>query len=353
MTITVGQIAVPMAAVALPRDFEGYVFISDIDKTYLATQIDTLSGLIRAAFETAERKTNIPGFSVILRACRRGAGEQPLKNPLFFVSASPPQMEAKLAAKMELDGVENDGIIFKDQFEHVRTGRFKKLKEQIGFKLSALLALWQRLPKRSKLVLFGDDSESDAVIYSLFTEIVAKNIEGKQLSELLSYLGVFREEALKVGWFSRNLREAAYPVQAAFINLETGSQPGYYSRFGSFIHASENSMQVAVSLFEQGLIREQAVRSVGREMILYYDFNTADLLESLEAGARRGLYALETLDKLWPLLHATGILPPPVPRPAAEGAVTRLNPRRWHEGAAKDRSTLQELKLRYSDEGRY
>lgn len=343
---------VPPTAAVLPRDYAGTIYISDIDKTYLATQIESLGGLLRAAFESPESKNNIPGFSIVLRALRRGADEAATRHPLFFVSASPPQMRSKLMAKMEIDGVEHDGIIFKNQLDHVRSGNFRKLKEQIGYKLSALLSLWFELPKQSKLVLFGDDSESDAIVYSLFSEILAKSIEGIELERLLSYLGVFREDAIGIAWVSRSLTEPRYPVRAAFINLETGSQASYYTRFGPTIFPTDNSLQTAVALYEMGCIRDRAVRSIGRELVLQYDFSPRELLASLEAAARRGLFMIETVDRLWGQLADAKVLPPApnVPRSAEQGAVTKLNPRRWTE---LGKPSLLELKRRYSEEGRY
>lgn len=346
------RLNVPRAAFDLPRDYDGYVFISDIDKTYLATQIDSLGGLLRAAFETPERKANVPGFSILLRALRRGGGEEAQRNPLFFVSASPPQMEQKLRAKMALDGVEPDGVIFKNQLRHVRTGSFKKLREQIGYKLGALLALWEALPKKSKLVLFGDDSESDAVVYSLFNEIVGGQLAGRSLYQVLDHLRVSRDEAIEISWAHRHGVRAPGPVQAAFINLETGSQATYYARFGSFMYATDNSLQTALALYEKGLIREQAVRSVGRDLVLHYDFHAKDLLASLEAASRRGLFGVETLDKLWPSLHAVDVLPAPVAREAFEGAATRLDPSRFAAGS-EGAVSVRLMKQKYSEEGRY
>lgn len=343
---------VPESAQKIPRDYEGYIFISDIDKTYLATQIDSISGLLRAALETAERKSNVPGFSTILRAVRRGSGQERARNPLYFVSASPPQISRKLIQKMEIDGVENDGIIFKNQIEYLKRWKFKKLKEQVGYKLGALLSLWAKLPPKSKIVLFGDDSESDAIIFSLFSEILAGNLARHQLIELLMHIGVFREESIRVAWLSRQfVKDPVYPVQAAFINLDTGSNPAFYARFGSNIFPTENSLQTAVALFEHGLVREVAVNTVAKELVFKFDFSPADLLASLEVAARRGLFMTETLDKLWPALAAQGLLPPVQPREQKEGAVTKLNPRRWTNQVQK--VSLAELKLRYRDEGRY
>jgi hypothetical protein len=351
MPTKVPEIKLPEGLKRIRADHEGIVVVSDIDKTYLATQIDSIGGLLKTAFETAESKANVPGFSIVLRALRRGSGVQPEQNPLLFVSASPPQMRDTLLSKMELDEIEHEGIIFKNQLEHVRAREFKKLREQIGYKLSALLALWTELPKKSKLVLFGDDSESDPVIYSLFADILSHAVRGKDLAEMLSYLGVFREEAGRISELADTLGEACHPVQLVFINLAVGSQHNYYARFGPRFFASDNSLQVALTLFEHGLIRERAVRSVGREMVLFYDFEGARILESLKAGALRGLYGMETLHKLWPMLHAADVLPPPEAIGAEDGALTRLNPARWELESGP--LTLKQLKRRYSEEGRY
>ncbi len=346
------NIEIPEGVERIPKDYSGFIFISDIDKTYLATHFDTLGGLIRAAFETPERKENVPGVSIVLRAVRRGAHTDAEKNPLFFISASPSQMGRKLSNKMELDGIEHDGIIFKNQLANVRRAKFKKIREHIGYKLAAFLALWSALPQTSKLVLFGDDSESDAVIFSLFYEILAKNVGGRDLLNLLTSLGVHREEATKVAWYSRQIKTAVNPIQAAFINLETGSRATYYSRFGRFIYPTENALQMALALYEQDLIRVQAVRSVGRNLALRYDFNAKDLLQSLESAAKRGLFSLGTLDKVWPILAEVSALPPSIVR-SEPGATLESPPIRWSERDVGKKLSLNELKTRYSDEGRY
>lgn len=354
MDYLLSNIKLPAGAKEIPKDYSGYVVISDIDKTYLATQIESIGGLLKTALETAETKDNIPGFSIILRALRRGAAAEALETPLFFVSASPPQMAQTLMAKMEIDGVEHNGIIFKDQMVHVRKRNFKKLREQIGYKLEALLALHTVLPPDVKYILFGDDSESDPVIYSLFGDVLGGILRGNALRELLAALGVYPEESLKVVQLSESLGEPCFPVENIFINLVTGSQPAYYSRFGPHFYATDNSLQVALTLFEKNLIRERAVRSVGRELVLYYDMNPVKLLDSLKQGALRGLYGFETLLKLWVTLSQDRVLPVPAEGDFSlleRGELTRLSRHRWLEELSK--TDWKTLRHRYDDEGRY
>lgn len=346
------ELTLPKCLKSLDPAFDGYVFISDIDRTYLDTQIDSLGGLFRAAFEAPERKVNVPGFSIVLRAVRRGPFEQQQQNPLFFLSASPPQMASKILAKMELDAVDHDGIIFKNQLKHVRSGNFTKLREQLSYKLAALMHLWGHLPQSSKLIFFGDDSESDAVVFSLFSEVLAGGLRGSALYQLLSALGVARPEAMHVAWASRRLGEPKFPVHAAFINLETGSQPHYYDRLGPFLFATENSLQVALTLAEFGLIRARAVVSVAKDLIIYHDVSPRQLAESIEAGATRGLYSTDTIESFWPLLQGNGFLPK---RPfvksleSLQGSIREV--KSWRFNYKK--LSFNELKKKYSDEGRY
>ena len=91
---------------------------------------------------------------------------------------------------MTFDGVEFDGITFKDQLGLFLRGRIRGIKEQIGYKLSALLLLRRELPQGAREFLFGDDSESDAIIYALYADITAGRLRGSVLRRTLVSNGV-------------------------------------------------------------------------------------------------------------------------------------------------------------------
>ncbi len=354
MSIKVPNITLPENLATADPSYDGWVIISDIDKTYLATQIDSLGGLLRTALETPETKDNIPGFSIVLRALRRGGAEQAVKNPLFFVSASPPQMQAALLSKMQIDGVDHDGIIFKNQLVYVRAGEFRKLREQIGYKILALLSLWKALPKKSKLIMFGDDSESDPAIYSLFDEILSGRLRGEDLEKILNFLRVFPEEAEEVRRLADSLGTESYnPIRFVFINLITGSQPNYYLRYGPHLYSTENSLQVAITLFENGLIRERAVRSVAREMVLHYDYEPRKLLQAAQRGARRGYYTYASLQKLWRPLYEIKAFPPLEEIEEFQTEVVLLRKSFERQRFSTRGQYLQSLRERFSEEGRY
>jgi hypothetical protein len=350
MSESLFKINIPPSVRFLPRDYEGYVVISDIDKTYLVTQIESLGGLIRAALEAPERKENVPGFAILLRALRRGAEAEPSKTPIVFLSASPPQMRQKLLAKMELDGVEHNGIILKNQMQHVRNAEFKRLTEQIGYKLSALLCLWAELPPKCKLILFGDDSEKDPVIFSIFGEILSRNIYGQKLYQLLTYLNVYREDALKISWFSRSIKSSENPVRAVFINMVSGNNPHHYRKLSPDFYPTENTLQSAFVLFEHGLIRSRAVKSIAKDLVYHHDHDPLELLETLVEGEKRSYYSKDTLHMLCSLLAKESLLPDRLKMEQEQASsLEGFKPRDWFRNPHPQK-TLYEFKLQYTDD---
>ena len=85
--------------------YEGDVFYWDIDKTYLETDHESLAGLAAVTWEMAVDKRQVAATDVLLRALRRGAPpvNRVWSNPLYFVSASPPQLRAVIERKMLID----------------------------------------------------------------------------------------------------------------------------------------------------------------------------------------------------------------------------------------------------------
>src|SRR5437868_8900070 len=89
----------------LTAEYRGDILLWDIDKTYLDTRFSSMRGLLAIPFEFAIDKRTIPGAAVLLRALRRGSGEESALVPLYFISGSPPQLRRVVERKMLLDGV--------------------------------------------------------------------------------------------------------------------------------------------------------------------------------------------------------------------------------------------------------
>ncbi|MBX3034493.1 MAG: hypothetical protein KF865_11265, partial [Bdellovibrionaceae bacterium] len=163
------------------------VFVWDLDKTYLDTTIDSLSGLLQAVIERAFSKKNIPGTDTLLRTL---AQERAMRTgsqlfPIYFITASPPQMEARITEKFVFDNIRPLGCFYKDNLKNLRPGRFWRLTKQVGYKLQALMQLRVRLADEVRQVCFGDDSETDAVIYNLYSDICARRLSAAEIRAVL------------------------------------------------------------------------------------------------------------------------------------------------------------------------
>ena len=74
-------------------------------------------------------------------------------------------------AKFVLDEIEPIGMFYKDNLKNLSPKKLLFLKKQIGYKVQSLLQLRTRLSKNVRMICFGDDSESDATIYNLFSRM--------------------------------------------------------------------------------------------------------------------------------------------------------------------------------------
>jgi len=201
----------------VPPDWTGDILLFDIDKTYLDTQFSNWRGLLRIPLEFALDKEAVPGAAPLIRALRRGPGPRSALVPLYFVSGSPLELRSVIERKMTLDGVEFDGITFKDQLGLAKQWRFSAIKAQVGYKLRALLLYALELPRGARWLCFGDDVESDAEVFALFGEVVA-GLRGTALDERLQERSVETADRARVCSLADELGPArADPVLRIFI----------------------------------------------------------------------------------------------------------------------------------------
>ncbi len=249
----------------LPPDYVGDVLIWDIDKTYLDTRFSTWRGLLAIPFEFAIDKRTIPGAPAVLRALRRGPGEESAITPLYFVSGSPPQMRAVVERRMGLDGVDFDGITFKDQLGLLLGRRLNELRAQIGYKLTALLTYRIELPAGSCWLCFGDDVEQDATIFVLLGEICA-GLRQAELAARLRQLKVVEWNIETLVALAERLGPPRDPVERIFIHLERGAS------LGSFVDPrivpTRSYVQTALVLLQMGRLSPAAVATVARDLRL-------------------------------------------------------------------------------------
>lgn len=290
--------------------WRGPLYVWDIDKTYLATEIHNLRGLLAVPFEFAIDKRNVAGTAALLRALRRGRAERGLtkSNPIYFVSASPPQLRTVIQRKMLLDGVEQDGITFKDQVALVRRRQLGKLREQVGYKLSALLLNRRELPWGADETLFGDDSESDALVYSLYGDTIAGRLRGDRLVKVLSHHGVAPEDARYVADLADGLPEKEI-VRGIYINLEVRKNPQLFEGFSPRLVPCHDTFQAALRLYEDGHISVDGVLDVAEQLVVTFARQPPSLLRSAADMVARLGVGLETVAALWDALQERELAP--------------------------------------------
>ncbi len=286
------------------------VFVWDLDKTYLDTSIESLSGIFKTAVEKAFQKKNVPGTGALVRALRNSWQDVHLGRadfPIYFITASPPQMEKRIHEKLNLDGIYPYGVFFKDNLKNLRPSRWRRLRQQVGFKVQALLQLRSHLSADVRQVLWGDDSESDAIIYSLYSDICARRYTDEDLERILKSLHVTGAQMDTIFELQSEL-PAHDPVEKIYINLAADTDTEYYSKFGRRTLPTYNTFQTALDLFQDRRLNAEQVVKVAQDMQANFHFTRDELEKSLDDLIRRPTLAAETLSEIMPSLKDNQII---------------------------------------------
>jgi hypothetical protein len=280
----------------------------DLDKTYLRTDFDRLRDLARVPFQSAAEKVDLPGAVELLRALRETARSAGREIRIYFISASPPQLSRAILEKFRLDGVEIDGIAFKDQLQILMRGRLRGLREQTGFKLSELLRGRLEVSPDAPEYLFGDDWETDPIIYSLYGDVLAGRVDFQSLGEVLEAIPVEPEWRARIEELVPKLVPAD-PVRRIFIRLERRTPPGEFRVFGPKLVPAFDYFQTAACLFEDGQLDVPGVERVGRALIEREGYSREMLENSLEDILRRGHLGVSSHRALTEELRRRDLLP--------------------------------------------
>jgi hypothetical protein len=304
------------------------VFVWDLDKTYLDTAIDSLAGLIRTAIERAFNKKNVPGTVTLLQVLARTWQEQKGQSrfPLYFISASPPQMEARIAEKFTIDDIRPFGCFYKDNLRNLRPSRLRRLSKQVGYKIQALLQLRMKLKEDVRQICWGDDSESDAIIYNLYSDICARRLGAQDLRRVLQSFSVTAEQVDEILLLQSQVPEND-PVEKIYINLAVDTDPDYYLKFGRRTLPTYNTFQVACDLLQDVRISVEAVQSVAQDMIGNYEFAPEELLRSFDEMIRRQVIGETAAKKIIQFFVESAIFPA-----SFQPSLSPLRETKVHEG---------------------
>jgi hypothetical protein len=279
------------------------IFVWDLDKTYLDTSFGSLSELWRTAIEKAFQKRNVPGTGSLVQALKTSWEQERSGQsfPIYFITASPPQMESKIREKLEIDEILPLGAFFKDNLKNLKPSRLWRLTQQVGFKIQALLQLRTRLHPEVRQILWGDDSESDAIIYSLYSDICARRWSEKELLTILRGLHVVGEQTDTILDLQDQVPQND-PVEKIYINLATDTDPEYYLKFGRRMVPTYNTFQAALDLLQDGRLTDDQVLRVAGDMVMNFGFTSEELQSSLDNLVRRNVVSRECVQQIVPKL---------------------------------------------------
>ena len=208
----------------LPEKFESFITTSDIDQTYLATELNSKKGMLSTLFETPDEKFYLPGMPELYNVLRKDTDD----SPLCFISASPHFFRRTMLATIKSHGIETESLhlkylegtikgiadkvfstilspdkLFREGFSPAldRAKKYFKstvqsLYDQLSYKLTILLQDRLYQPTKAKEILLGDNTESDYLIFSLYQLILMGEIEGRALEDYLYNLNFLGRDAV-------------------------------------------------------------------------------------------------------------------------------------------------------------
>jgi hypothetical protein len=259
----------------------------DLDKTYLRTEFDSLRDIVKTAFERPDQKITNPGASTLLREMVR-AGTR-----VHILSGSPEQMRRRLEDKLRLDGITWDSFTLKPNLQNMLRLRFRAVRDQLGYKLPALLASRARLTHSGDVdaatteSLFGDDAEADAFVYALYADFLAGRVSDDMLLAVLERGRVY-EDVVETAMDTARSLEHGGIVERILIYLEQQSAPDDFRAYGSRVVPFYNYLQAAFVLHEDGRLGPDGVLRVAVELVTEHRFDGDGLAKSYLDLARRG-----------------------------------------------------------------
>lgn len=269
-----------------------HVFRWDLDKTYLHTEFDHWIDLVKTAVETPETKRSVPGAARLIRALRL---HQPSR--VTILSGSPEQMRGTLESKLRLDGISWDEFTLKPSVRNILRLRFRALRDQVGYKLPALLDARTRVPQDVPETLFGDDAEADALVYSLYADILSGKVSDRQLTAVLEQSRTYPDVVAEVIRLVHRV-EKGEVVRRIFIHLERRSDPDFFRLYGPRVVPVSNYLQAAAVLVADGLLGTDALGPIAAAVHTETQLPVGELAESLHALVRRGDLSPEVVHRV-------------------------------------------------------
>ena len=262
---------------------EQVIYRWDLDKTYLKTEFETLKGLWRAFLEKAEEKKSVPGAPALLKELQKNED-----NEIYFISGSPLQMRKVLEKKLIIDGIRWKELTLKPNLQNLLLGRFHALREQIGYKLPILLEDNLKRGQGSEEVLFGDDAESDAYVYSLYADTLAGKVGKETILKIIEFCHVPASHKKKISSILDRLKHNDV-VRKIFIYLDRKTPTRRFELYGSRLVPIYNYFQAALVLSAENLITLTSLTRIILDLVFEAHYSPVVLSNSFQDLVRRGV----------------------------------------------------------------
>lgn len=297
-----------------------HIYRWDLDKTYLDTDF-RLHRIWRVPFESASNKRNIPGVVALLRELTRATPQhKDRRAQVVFISGSPRQMRASIEEKFRIDGLRPDHLHLKPNLENFVSLRWRAIREQVGYKLPLLLEARVSAPSAVNETCFGDDSESDAFVYSMYADLVSGRIGDFTLKEMMTAAGAYPDAILRARDARRKIKHHD-AVEQIFIHLAMQTPPERYAPYGPRVIPIRDYFQAALCLFSSGHLSAGGVVSVAYDMVVRYHYSPRRLAHSFKDILKRGFFKREAG---LALADAVAGMHFPAPLPSREQTVEML-----------------------------
>jgi len=280
--------------------------VSDIDKTYLETEFESLLGMAKIAFEKAVDKVTVSGARDIMRSVRwglpyvyqSGSGQDP--RPLHFVSSTPHQLRRVLEEKLMMDGLDWTSDTFKNQAYNLRMRRMDQLKQHVAYKSAAILGLVTQAGVRARFYLLGDNAEQDTYIYLGVALACSGLLSRDGYSQYLQIAGVDADVAqdLVNRFFTTGLSDLGVSFDGILIRKIVGYQHFEEKPFTSGVTFFDGYFEAGLALFALGVIPPANIWQFTRSFHNSHRVRTRDVMTLLEAyamGASEGAFRDEAL----------------------------------------------------------
>jgi hypothetical protein len=179
--------------------------------------------------------------------------------------------------------VRYDELVLKPNLSNLARFRFRALRDQLGYKLPELLQARARdaegelRPVRE--VLVGDDSESDAFVYSLYADLCAGAVSELELERILE-AGQAYEHAVQSCRRALARIPRAAVVDRILIHLDGQTPPSRFRLYGSRLIPFYNYFQAACVLLERSVLSAEAVLRIAAEFIELHGFSPDSIARS-------------------------------------------------------------------------